>query len=143
MIRACVITKITYRDDAIAVAECVICYKATPGYLASALHRDGGWGSFEKNAERCVFVSATGKTLNFDDLPTNPVLVRGDLQISDIIEIIRSDPYAFTQLLDPRIELGSSPGEVIINRSLALRRQSDGIWSRPGQANPRTRARIP
>jgi len=116
VIRACVITKFTHRDDAIAIAECVVCYKATPGYLSTAPHRHGSWGSFEKNAERCAFVSPTRKALNFDDLPTNPVLVRGDLQRSDIIEIIRLCP-ALTGALNPSIESGSLPGEVIINRT--------------------------
>jgi hypothetical protein len=127
VIRACVITKFTHRDDAIAIAECVVCYKATPGYLSTAPHRDGSWGSFEKNAERCVFVAATRRALNFDDLPTNPVLVRGDLQRSDIIEIIRKWPE-LTGTLDPCIALGSSPDEVIINRTKRFHRYSDGTW---------------
>jgi len=135
VIRACVITKFTHRDDAIAFAECVVCYKAAPGYLSPALHRHGAWGSFEKDAERCAFVSPTRKALNFDDLPTNPVLVRGDLQRWDVIEIIRSHP-GLTGALNPSIESGSSPDEVMINRTSRLRRHDDGTWAFPALKPP-------
>ena len=127
VIHACVVTKFTHRDDAIAIAECVVCYKAAPSYLKTALHRNGAWGSFEKSAGRCVFVSAAGRALNYDDLPINPVIVRGDLQRADIIAILRSHP-GIIGVLDPRIELGSSPDAVILNRTVLIHRRSDGTW---------------
>ena len=127
VIRACVITKFTHRDDTIAIAECVACYKAAPAYLRSAHHHDGGWGSFQKNAERCVFVAPAGKVLNFEELPDNPVIIRGDFGQADIVGIIRRIS-GVNRVLDPRIEQGASSDEAIINGVLTLRRRSDGTW---------------
>ena len=127
VIRACVITKFTHRDDTIAIAECVACYKAAPGYLKPARHRDGDWGSFQKTAERCVFVAASGKAFDFEELPTNPVTIRGSFSRDDMIGILRRVPVVST-VLDPRVEQGSSPDEAVINGVITIRRRSDGTW---------------
>ena len=127
VIRACVITKFNHRDDTIAIAECVVCYKAAPSYLRPAPHRDGGWGSFQKSAERCVFVAPAGKVLDFEELPTNPVIVRGDFTHADVIGVLRRFPAA-NSVLDPRIEQGASPDEAIINGVITIRRRRDGTW---------------
>ena len=80
-----------------------------------------------QDAERCAFVPPAGKVLDFEELPDNPVIIRGDFGQADIIGIRRRIP-GVNRVLDPRIEQGASADEAIVNGVLTLRRRRDGTW---------------